>query len=91
MSGGLELVRDRVARLEALVSANSDKTCSLVDRVDTATEGFLSLRDSHEKHVIETTTHVTEMLEDMMTLSEALRETLVVRCLDHQYVSLRRH
>ncbi|GFY94453.1 hypothetical protein Acr_09g0008990 [Actinidia rufa] len=39
-------------------------------------EGFLSLRESHEKHVAETATRFTEMLEDMTTLSEVLREIL---------------
>ena len=76
MAGGLELVRDRVTLLESLVATSSDETYSIADQQDAMAKGFLSLRDSHEKYVAETATRFTEMLEDMTTLSEALRKRL---------------
>ena len=48
MAGGLDLVRERVARLEALVDANLDKARSLADRLDAVVDGFLYVKDSHE-------------------------------------------
>ena len=74
MAGGLELVQERVMRLEALVGVNPDETHSFVDQLDAVANGFLSLKDSHEKHVAEFATHFSEMLDDMMMLSGALKE-----------------
>ncbi|GFZ09270.1 carotenoid isomerase [Actinidia rufa] len=39
-------------------------------------EGFLALKDSHEKQVAGSATRFSEMLEDMTMLSDALRERL---------------
>ena len=52
MDGGFELVRERVMRLEALVGVSPDETCSLADQLDAVADDFLSLKDSHEKHVM---------------------------------------
>ena len=71
MAGGLELVRDCVTRLEALVSATPDETRSLADRLDA-----VALREYHEKIVAESETRFTEMMGDMTTLGETLRENL---------------
>ncbi|GFS34781.1 hypothetical protein Acr_00g0035970 [Actinidia rufa] len=68
--------KDRVTRLEALVGASPDETRSLSDRLDAMAEGFLSLNDSQENHVVESATHFTELLDDMTTLLEALRQRL---------------
>ena len=76
MAGGLELVRDRLTRLEALVGATPDEPHSLADWLDDVAEGFLAWRDSHEKHVAESATQFTEMMGDMTTLTETLRENL---------------
>ena len=59
MARGLDLVRERVTRFEALVGISPDETCSLVDRLDVVAECFLALRDSHEKHVVESETRFT--------------------------------
>ena len=56
MASGLELVRDRVTRLEALVGATLDGTRSLSDQLDAIAEGFLALKESHDKHVAESET-----------------------------------
>ena len=40
------------------------------------TEGFLALRESHEKHVAKSETRFTEMMGDMTMLKETLRENL---------------
>ena len=54
MARGLELVRERVTRLEALVGVSPNETHSSVDRLDAVADGFLSLKDSHElQHVFQ--------------------------------------
>ena len=44
MVDGLELVRDRVTRLEALVGATLDETRSLSDQLDAIAKGFQALK-----------------------------------------------
>ena len=56
MVGCLELVRDRVPQLEALVDATFDETRSLANRLDAMAKGFIALRDSQGKHVTESKT-----------------------------------
>ncbi|GFZ11707.1 hypothetical protein Acr_23g0000920 [Actinidia rufa] len=49
---------------------------SLADGLVAMPKSFLALRDSHEKQVVESATRFSEMLEDMTTLLNALRERL---------------
>ena len=50
-----------------------DETHSLANRLDAVADGFLSLKDSHKKHVAESATCFLEMLDNMMTLLGALK------------------
>ena len=46
--------------------------------MDVVAEGFLALKDSHEKHVNDFATHFAKIISDMMTLAEKLRETFMI-------------
>ena len=61
-------------RLEGLVGASPNETRSLENRLDVVADGFLSLKDSHKKHVAETATCFSKILDDMML--GALKEKL---------------
>ena len=59
--------------MEALVGTSPDEIRSLADRLDVVADDFMSLMDSHKKHVAESATRFLEMLDDMMTLLGALK------------------
>ena len=59
--------------MEALVGTSLDEIRSLADQLDVVVDDFMSLMDSHKKHVAESATCFLEMLDNMMTLLGALK------------------
>lgn len=62
-------LKERVTRLENLVSVPADESRSLTNQLDTVADGFLSLQT-------ETADRFKEVMAEMLTMLDAWKDTL---------------
>lgn len=73
----LDAVRERVSQLEKLVGVDeSDEGVTLVERLDYVYTSIQTQKSEHKEHVVQTETKITEVMADMLQLSDVLKERI---------------